>query len=234
LAAIASVQFSIEEPIYSFQVNVQGMLHVLQAIRQARRNIRLVYASSAAVYGDALELPCRDDTPLSGLPISPYALHKFQDEEYAHLYEKLFGVKSLGLRYFNVYGSRQDPASPYSGVISRFMSAYKNDAELTVFGDGSQSRDFVHVSDIAAANWLALKSDYVGVANIATGQSESLLQLIDYMSQAGGRPAKTRFEPARQGDIKASYGATKTAHAHIGFQYSVSLQEGVKRMIEMP
>ena len=121
LAAISSVQLSIDNPLYSFQVNTLGFLHVLQAIYKTKRPIRLVYASSAAVYGEVKELPCRDDTLLSGTLLSPYALQKRQDEEYAELYARLHAIQSLALRYFNVYGPRQDPHSPYSGVISRFF-----------------------------------------------------------------------------------------------------------------
>src|SRR3990167_9899318 len=136
LAALSSVQQSIEHPIYSFQVNTQGFLHVLQAVYKAKRPIRLVYASSAAVYGNLAQLPCREDQPLMGLPLSPYALQKMHNEQYAHLYKELHGIPSLGLRYFNVYGQRQDPQSPYSGVISRFVDSYLKDHELTLFGDG--------------------------------------------------------------------------------------------------
>src|SRR3990167_3787792 len=170
LAAIASVPMTIEDPIYSFQVNVQGLLHVLQAVHVTKRAIRVVYASSAAVYGNAASLQCRDDVPLSSPPISPYALHKINNEQYADLYARVFGVNSLGMRYFNVYGARQDPSSSYSGVISRFIDAYKNNTELKIFGDGLQSRDFIHVGDIAHANVMALESAYAGVLNIAMGQ----------------------------------------------------------------
>lgn len=231
LAAIASVQFSIENPIYSFQVNTQGFLHVLEAIRKSNRPIRLVYASSAAVYGEASHLPCQDEMPLSSEPLSPYALQKKETEHYAALYEKLHGVKSLGLRYFNVYGTRQDPASPYSGVISRFLEGYKNGTELTIFGDGQQSRDFIYVGDVAAANCLALQKKGDGALNIATGQPETLLNLIHYIEEAGNQSAKYRFETTRSGDIKSSYASIKKAEHLLGFKYTVSLQEGVKLLV---
>ncbi|MBX3708693.1 MAG: GDP-mannose 4,6-dehydratase [Gammaproteobacteria bacterium] len=232
LAAIVSVPQSIENPIYSLQVNTQGFLHVLEAVRRASYPIRIVNASSAAVYGNTTELPCRDDTILSGIPLSPYALQKAHVEDYAALYLRLHGIKSLALRYFNVYGSRQDPRSPYSGVISRFLEAYKNGSELTIFGDGQQSRDFIHVTDVAKANSLALHSDYAGVLNIATGQSHTLLQLIDYMQDAGKRTAEMRFEAARAGDIQTSYASTLLAERQIGFKYSVKLNEGMRLMLE--
>ena len=231
LAAIVSVPYSIENPVYSFQVNTQGFLHVLQAIKHANRPIRLVYASSAAVYGDTVELPCRDDVQITNPALSPYALQKKHCEDYAALYASLYGVKSLGLRYFNVYGPRQDPSSPYSGVISRFFNAYRNGSELTVFGDGKQSRDFIHVMDVALANLRALESDYTGVLNVATGKPETLLNLIDYLGKAGGKPAIVSHADARVGDILESYAATQLAEDKLGFRATIPLSEGIKRML---
>lgn len=228
LAAIASVPQSIEHPIYSFQVNTQGFLHVLQAVYKSKQPIRLVYASSAAVYGDAKELPCRDDQALAALPLSPYALQKLHAEDYAELYARLYGANSLGLRYFNVYGPGQDPNSSYSGVISRFIKAYNQDSELIIYGDGKQSRDFIHVSDVAIANLYALQSGYTGVLNIATGQSQSLLDLIAHIEAAGNKAAQLQFEPARTLDIYASYGTTELAEQQLGFRYSKSLAEGIR------
>jgi len=230
LAAIVSVPQSIEEPIYSFQVNVQGILHILEAIRRTKRAIRLVYASSAAVYGDG-SLPCRDDLPLSAPALSPYALQKIQCEEYANLYVKLHAQPSLGLRYFNVYGKRQDPNSPYSGVISRFIDAYQKNAELIIFGDGKQSRDFISVHDVARANVLALETEVTRAMNIATGQAQTLLQLIEYIEIAGQKPAQKHFESARAGDIHASYAAVETAKQQLSFQSAISLQEGLREMV---
>lgn len=230
LAAIASVPLTIAEPIYSMQVNTQGLLHILQAINKAQRQIRLVYASSAAVYGETPP-PCSDALPLTAPALSPYALQKAHDEDYAGLYERLFAVKSLGLRYFNVYGLRQDPHSPYSGVISRFLDSYRQDTELTVFGDGKQCRDFIHVSDVAAANMLALDSEFVGALNIATGRPQTLIELIAAISQAGGRTAKVRFESARVGDIVSSFGSADTAEFALGFVAKMGLEQGIKSML---
>jgi nucleoside-diphosphate-sugar epimerase len=232
LAAIVSVPQSIENPIFTFQVNTQGCLHILQAVYKAKHPVRLVYASSASVYGDIGDLPSRDDVPLSRAALSPYALQKIHAEDHADLYARLFGVKSLGLRYFNVYGPHQDPTSPYSGVISRFLDAYKNNNELTVFGEGEQSRDFIHVADVATANWLALQGPYAGTLNIATGKPQTLLQIIDFIQAAGERPAKKHFGPVRQGDIKASFAATQLAEDLIGFKYSISQEEGIRSMIK--
>ncbi len=231
LAAIASVPQSVELPIYTFQVNTQGFLHVLQAVYKAGRPIRLVYASSAAVYGNATELPCREDVSVSGMQLSPYALQKWETEEYAALYARLHGVQSLALRYFNVYGPGQNPNSPYSGVISKFLDTYPQGQKLTIFGDGSQDRDFIHVSDIVKANELALQSDYTGALNIATGEPQTLLQLVEYIGTAGGKPAELNFQPERSGDIKSSYAATKMAQVQIGFKASVSLKDGIAAML---
>jgi len=231
LAAIASVPQSIDNPIYTFQVNTQGFLHVLEAVRALKRPVRLVYASSAAVYGEAKTLPCRDDEPLLGSLLSPYALQKIHDEHYADLYNRLHGIPSLALRYFNAYGVRQDPASPYSGVISRFIEAYQQGADLTIFGDGKQSRDFIDVADIALANWLALQSSYAGALNIATGKPQTLLELIKYMELAGSKPASVKMLPERPGDIKSSYGSIDLANTSIGFKAAISLQNGIKNLV---
>jgi UDP-glucose 4-epimerase len=207
------------------------MLHILEAIRQTKRPIRLVYASSAAVYGDSTDLPCRDDQPLTGAVLSPYALQKKQMEEEAALYEKLHRIPSLGLRYFNVYGPRQDPTSSYAGVISLFYQSYQEDKELLVYGDGLQSRDFISVKEVARANLLALQSDYHGVLNIATGQPQTLLQLISYIEATGNHSAKVRFLPARPGDILHSFGAAEKTAACLGFCSQQSLAAGIKDLI---
>lgn len=230
LAAIASVPASIENPIYSMQVNTQGFLHVLQAVRETRPNIKIVYASSAAVYGDTDKLPCQEQDPLN--PLSPYALQKLQCEQYAQVYERLFGIKSLGMRYFNVFGERQDPNSPYSGVISRFLDLYKQNKQLKVFGDGLQSRDFIHVSDIVKANWLALQSNLTGVLNIATGVPETLRNLIEYIEAAGEKPAQVYNLPEREGDIRISCAAIQAATEQLQFTASVNLKQGIAEMMK--
>lgn len=234
LAAIPSVPMSLEEPIYCFQVNMQGFLHVLVAIHKLARAIPFVYASSAAVYGNAINLPCRDDMPLSTSPVSPYALQKMNNEDYAHLYNRLYGIKSIGLRYFNVYGERQDPQSPYSGVISLFLDAYRDDQPLIVFGDGMQSRDFIHVSDVARVNLLALKKgnhDVVSAVNIATGKAQTLLQLIAYIEAAGKKKAHVEYRAERSGDIKHSYASVECARQLFEFRYSVELENGISQMV---
>ena len=242
LAAIVSVPQSIVDPLQSFRVNTQGFLHVLQAVKKCEerraqqsrlcRPIRVVYASSAAVYGGETQLPCRDDLPLSSLPLSPYALQKMHKEDYAALFAKIYGIPSLGLRYFNVYGRRQDANSPYSGVITRFINAYQQDKPLLIFGDGQQSRDFIHVSDVAMANYLALQSDYQGSINIATGQPQTLLQLVRCLESVGQHPVQLQFADKRAGDIPHSYAATQLAKTHLQFEAQISLQQGMKQLLQ--
>ncbi|MEO8401871.1 MAG: NAD-dependent epimerase/dehydratase family protein [Gammaproteobacteria bacterium] len=233
LAAIPSVPKSIENPIESMRVNLQGFLQVVQAIRVLKRPIRLVYASSAAVYGAETPLPCSDERPLSSAVLSPYALEKANVERYAELYAGLFGVKSLGLRYFNVYGPRQDPNSPYAGVISKFIECYRKEKPITIFGDGMQSRDFIYVADIAKANLLALQSSYCGVLNIATGVPETLRNLVSYIELVGGKLAQVDYAAARIGDIAQSYAKIDKAAKELGFRDSTSLEQGIHSLLKI-
>ena len=232
LAAISSVPKSIEDPVNSLRVNTQGFLHVLHAIQELKRPIRCVYASSAAVYGCVAQLPCSDEKPLPQSALSPYALEKANNERYADLFERLFGIKSLGLRYFNVFGTRQDPSSPYAGVIAKFVEQYQQDKSIMIFGDGEQSRDFIHVSDVARANLLALQGSYHGVLNIATGVPETLRNLVHYIEGVRGRPAQVEFAPLRVGDIKKSYATIEKAERQLGFRYTVNFQEGIRSLLE--
>jgi UDP-glucose 4-epimerase len=232
LAALPSVPKSIEDPIHSLQVNTQGFLQVLQAVRNAEKEIRLVYASSAAVYGNAQDLPCSDAREdLLNAPLSPYALEKASNERYAKLFADLFGIQSLGLRYFNVYGPRQDPRSPYSGVIAKFIENYQCEEDIIIWGDGQQSRDFIYVADVARANMAALIGDVSGVLNVATGVPETLLQLVEYIEEAGGKRVQTHFAPERSGDIRQSYAATEMALEKLAFRYETKLALGIKLLM---
>lgn len=233
LAAIASVPLSLENPLYTFQINELGFLNLIQAVKLRATPPRLVYASSAAVYGNTHILPSHEDIATSPALLSPYALHKKHNEEHADLYHRLYGLPSTALRYFNVYGPGQDPQSAYSGVISRFTAAYKNDQPLTIFGNGSQSRDFIHVTDVAHANYLALTTPFHGVLNIASGQPQTLLDIIRYLEKPG-QPARLCFAPARTGDIHTSYAASQNAWHKIGFRATISLQTGLQMLIDMP
>lgn len=231
LAAIASVPQSIEFPAYTLQVNTLAMVHVLQAVHELGRNMRVVYASSASVYGNEPHLPCNDEREFGAPPLSPYALQKLNCEQYADLYTRLHQQPCFGLRYFNVYGTRQDPNSPYSGVISRFLEAYQAKTDLKVLGDGLQSRDFIHVSEVARANMLALDASVSGTVNIATGRPETLLQLIEYIEKAGGRPAQVVHAAPRVGDIRASFATTHLAQQMLGFVATIPLKNGIAELV---
>jgi UDP-glucose 4-epimerase len=232
LAALPSVLQSIEDPVQSLTVNTQGFLHVLQAIRKSQKDIRLIYASSAAVYGANTSLPCSDELPLSMTTLlSPYALDKVTNEHYADLYARLFGIKSLGLRYFNVYGARQASSSPYSGVIAKFVECYQKKSLLTIFGDGEQSRDFIHVADVARANWLAAQSNYCGILNIATGVPQTLMALVDCMEAVGGYAAQVKFTAPRVSDILQSYASITKAQDHLQYRSAIALAEGIRLLL---
>jgi UDP-glucose 4-epimerase len=227
LAAQVSVQLSVDDPLASASVNVGGFLTVLDAARIAGVQ-RFVYASSAAVYGVPQELPLEESSSVR--PVSPYGLDKLVNEQYADLYRRLYGVPCLGLRYFNVYGTRQDPASPYSGVISIFLERITSGAEVSVFGDGEQSRDFVYVKDIAQANTNALRSDNTGVVNVASGRSVTLLELIAGMEAACGKTALVAHVDKRPGDIRHSHGSAERMQKWLGPLQLTPLELGLRKL----
>ncbi|MPZ42646.1 MAG: NAD-dependent epimerase/dehydratase family protein [Betaproteobacteria bacterium] len=228
LAAQVSVRASLEDPAHSASHNIAGFLNVAEAARSAGR-VRLVYASSAAVYGAPETLPLDEGAPCR--PTSPYGLEKSIDDQYAALYRNLYGVSLLGMRYFNVYGPRQDPASPYAGVISRFAACIGADSPLTVFGDGRQTRDFVYVGDVARANVAALKSSYDGVLNVGTGTSVSLLQLIEALGRCAGRTPQVRFDPPVPGDIRDSAMRPEQMRKILGFVPATVLVDGLRQLL---
>ena len=201
LAAQVSVRASIEDPPSSAQHNIIGFAEVLDSARHHHVE-RVVFASSAAVYGDPQALPLSEESPTD--PLSPYGLEKLVNEQQARLSARLFGLSTLGLRYFNVYGPRQDPASQYAGVISRFADRILANQPLSVFGDGKQTRDFIFVKDVAQVNLAALRGASNGFCNIGTGHSTSLLELIDTLAECVGHPAQIVFEAALPGDIRHS------------------------------
>jgi UDP-glucose 4-epimerase len=227
LAAQVSAARSVEDPHGSAQRNIVGFINTLEAVR-AQQVPRLVYASSAAVYGESQNLPLNEDELLR--PTNPYGLEKQVDELYAGLYERLHGLNSLGLRYFNVYGPRQDPSSPYSGVISKFMQNLAAGQTLTVFGDGHQTRDFIYVGDVAQANVRALAADCRGVCNVATAKRVDLLRLVEILDGCLGQGAELKFEPARAGDIRHSCGNNTRLREQLGFTPQQSLEQGLAEL----
>ncbi|NVJ91910.1 MAG: NAD-dependent epimerase/dehydratase family protein [Methylocystaceae bacterium] len=228
LAAQVSVAKSIKDPLVSNGVNILGFLHVLEAA-QRQSVVKVVYASSAAVYGMPAYLPLDELAPTC--PISPYGLEKLVGEQYAELYLKLHQLPSLGLRYFNVYGPRQDPSSPYSGVISIFMERSKQGLPITIYGDGQQTRDFISVLDVAKVNIAALSSPMTGACNVATGHSVSLLGLVDAVSSLCGH-SSVSHSAARKGDITHSSVTPTLMMKGLGVKNFVSLQEGLKQLFE--
>ena len=224
LAAQVSVQRSVAEPVESSTHNLTGFLNVLDAVRR-HQVPRLVYASSAAIYGVPESLPLEETA--SPRPLSPYGLEKFINEQYAALYATLYKVSAVGMRYFNVYGPGQDPLSPYAGVISKFADGLEAGTPLRVFGDGSQTRDFVYVDDVAQANVRALHADVQGVLNVGTGQSVSLLQLIDAMAEAFGKQKQVRHEPPAAGDIAHSGSNPARLAQALGWKPETALVHGL-------
>jgi len=228
LAAQVSVRASVADPSGSASHNVTGFLNVANAVRHAT-GVRLVYASSAAVYGAPRALPLDESSVCD--PTSPYGLEKLIDDQYAGLFRALYGISALGLRYFNVYGPRQDPASPYAGVISRFADQLLRGDVLTVFGDGSQTRDFVFVKDVARANVAALESSHTGVLNIGTGRSVTLLELIDALATCAGRTPEVKFDAPAPGDIRDSAMRAERMREVLGAAASTPLIDGLRSLV---
>ena len=230
LAAQVSVQRSVDDPLTSASTNIYGFLNVLDAARIAGVQ-RFVYGSGAAVYGVPQDLPLEESSsPLR--PVSPFGLDKLVNEQYADLYTRLYGVPCLGLRYFNVYGTRQDPDSPYSGVVSVFLGRIATGAPVQLFGDGEQSRDFVYVGDVAYANMKALHSEAVGVVNVASDRSVTLLELIASIQAASGMPAEILQEDKRPGDIRYSRGSVERMQRWLGPMTLTSIEDGLRRLWE--
>ncbi len=229
LAAQVSVQASIDDPLNSCDNNIKGFISVLEAARRAKVG-RFVFASSAAVYGIPAELPLHEYSSLC--PISPYGLEKQVNEQYAALYSRQFGLSCLGLRYFNIYGPRQDPHSQYAGVISKFIECAQNRAVLRVFGDGLQTRDFMFAKDIAMVNAMALSSQLSGVCNVGTGQSTTLLQLIEVLRNVTGKKFEVVFELARDGDILSSEADVALLIRELHFHKAVDLASGLAALLK--
>ena len=231
LAALVSVQDSMENPELNYQLNVLGTHRVAEAARQHDVK-RLVFASSAAVYGDTTELPIVEQTPTR--PISPYGGAKLASEALLLAHGAAFGGTVRCQRYFNVFGPRQDPASPYSGVISIFDRRYRTGQGVTIFGDGQQTRDFISVHDVARANVIAATHDGIesGIANICTGRSTSLLDVAAVFGKHyPSAPPPTHAAP-RLGDIIHSLGAANCAEQELGFSATWTVEEGLAELIK--
>lgn len=226
-AALPSVLRSIEDPIGSNLVNVGGTLNMLVAARDAGVR-RFVYASSSSVYGDSPELPKRED--MLPLPLSPYAAGKLAGEHYCAVFSRLFGMSCISLRYFNVFGPRQDPNSPYAAVIPRFFMGLMGKGELVIDGDGEQTRDFTFVRNVAEANLRALESSLPGgeAVNIACGESTSINNLFSIMRKIVGSDLEPRHGMPRPGDVLHSRADISKARETIGFTPTIGLEEGLR------
>ena len=227
LAAQVAVQTSIEQPVESSDINVRGFLNVLDASRNAGVK-RFVYASSAAVYGIPAELPLNEQATTA--PLSPYGLEKLINDQYAALYRALYGTSALGMRYFNVYGPRQDPRSPYAGVISKFNDGARSGGGLKIFGDGLQTRDFIYVGDVARANVAALAGELQGVCNIGTGRSVTLIQMVEALREVTGQPLPIEHFPAREGDIRDSCARVERMNRQLRITAEIGLVDGLGRL----
>ncbi|SDF05201.1 NAD-dependent epimerase/dehydratase family protein [Thalassobaculum litoreum] len=230
LAAIASVQKCNETWAASHAVNVGGTVTVLEAARDAGR-ISVVYASSAAIYGDNTNTPLSErEVPA---PLTAYGVDKYGSELHAGVAGRIHGVPSFGLRFFNVFGPRQDPSSPYSGVISIFASRLARGEGVSIHGDGGQIRDFVYVGDVVAHILAALQAADIAapVANVCTGQPTSVLGLAETLKSMTGSPGEIAFGPARAGDIRVSIGNPDLAILRMRTRAEVSLEEGLRRLL---
>ena len=230
-AAVASVQTSVERPLFEQEVNAVGTLRLLEAARLVEVR-RVVFAASAAAYGNNPQVPKREEMPPE--PESPYAISKVMGEYYARVYTQIYGLEVVCLRYFNVFGPRQDPSSPYSGVISIFAERILQGTAPTVAGDGLQSRDFVYVDDVVEANMRALtKSGIAGrVCNIGSGRSVSILELVSVLNEVMGTALEPVFGSARPGDVRVSLADISRAREELGYEPMVSLREGLKRTLK--
>jgi nucleoside-diphosphate-sugar epimerase len=230
-AAVPSVPRSVAEPERTNDVNVTGTLALLEAARQAGVR-RVVFAASSSAYGDTPELP-KVET-MAATPLSPYALQKYAGEVYCRLYANLYGLETVALRYFNVFGPRQDPASEYAAVIPKFVTACLKGEPPVIFGDGEQTRDFTFVDDVVAANLLAAESTHaVGqVVNVAGGTRTSLNQLFGHVAELTDAGVEPRYEPARAGDVRDSLADLTRARDWLGYRPSVGIREGLVETIE--
>lgn len=227
-AALPSVARSVEDPLSTNAVNVQGTLQLLLAARDAGVR-RVVYAASSSAYGDTPTLPKIETMPPS--PLSPYALQKYAGEQYCVMFSRLYGLETVALRYFNVFGPRQDPAGFYSAVIPRFIVQLARGEKPTVFGDGEQSRDFTYIDNVVNANLLAAeRSEAVGeVINVACGERITLNRLLAELCDILGVDIPAEHAPPRAGDVRHSLADISKAHRLLGYEPGIALREGLER-----
>jgi nucleoside-diphosphate-sugar epimerase len=229
--ALPSVPRSIQDPLTSSAVNVEGTLNVLLAARDAGSR-RVVFASSSSVYGNAPGMPRRESQPVA--PLAPYAVSKLAAEQYCLVANRVYGVETVALRYFNVFGERQDPLSGYAAVIPKFIRLMLDGKRPTIFGDGATSRDFTHVEDVMQANLLAAdKGPAVGrVMNVAVGQSHTLNQLVAILRDLLASELEPEYSAPRPGDVPESLADVSLAGELLGYEPRVDFEEGLRRTVE--
>jgi UDP-glucose 4-epimerase len=229
-AAVPSVPRSVAEPALNHDINVNGTFNVLMAAREAGAR-RVVYAASSSAYGDTETLPKHEEMPPS--PLSPYAAAKLFGEYYCQVFTRVYNLETVSLRYFNVFGPRQDPSSPYSGVISKFITALLAGETPVIYGDGEQSRDFTYIDNVVDANLRAAESgEAVGqVINLGVGERVTINQLLDELQRIIGSNARARYEAARAGDVRHSLAAISRAKDLINYRPLVGLAEGLRRTV---
>lgn len=231
-AAIPSVPKSVLDPLGSNRANVDGTVNVLVAARDAKVK-RVVYAASSSAYGDTPTLPKREEMPPN--PISPYAVAKLASEYYMISFYRCYGLETVCLRYFNIFGPRQDPTSPYSGVLAKFITTMLQGEQPTIFGDGEQSRDFTYVDNAVDANLMACKAPAANVAgrvfNVATGTRVTLTETFQTLKKIMAFPGDVKYGPERTGDIKHSLADVSPAEKAFGYKPKVDFEEGLRRTI---
>lgn len=230
-AALPSVQRSVEDPETSNAVNVGGTLNILLAAKEEKVK-RIIYASSSSVYGDTPTLPKHEE--MSPNPLSPYALQKYIGEQYCRLFNQLYGLDTISLRYFNIFGPKQDPNSIYSAVIPKFIDALLHGRPPTIFGDGEQSRDFTYIENVVQANLLAMSAEHLhGEAiNIACGERTSLNQLLSVLKKILGSKLSPVFEEPRQGDVRHSLADIRKGKEILSYEPNVGIEIGLKKTVE--
>lgn len=226
-AALARVPRSVEDPLAANKVNVNGTLNVLVAAKENRVK-KVIYASSSSIYGDALSLPQRED--MAPNPLSPYALTKLAGEYYCTIFRQIYGLSTICLRYFNVYGSRQDPYSQYAMVIPAFIGRISHNLPPVIFGDGEQSRDFTFIKDVVRANILAAKNDAEGVFNIGSGKNITINRLAEIILNLMQKDLKPIHQESRPGDPRHTL-ADITKAKSFGYEPKWSLEDGLKKIM---
>jgi len=231
LAARTSVPRSVKDPIETNKINIDGTINVLVAARDAKVK-RVMFAASSSAYGETATLP-KVET-MQPQPISPYGVTKYVGELYLQTFGRCYGLENVALRYFNIFGPRQDPSSPYSGVLAKYCTSFLEETQPVVFGDGEQTRDFTYVDNAVQANILACEAPNVSgkVFNVGTGGRTSLNQVLKALGEVSGNRLQAKYEPPRDGDIRDSQADISQAREYLGYDPQVMFEEGLKKTFD--